>query len=284
MKHKKMKEFMLVILIIFIAGILVNPAGHAIKIKNDTLKKEKITQTSNTPDLIISKVKIKTLYRERETKNINYKPYDLQVIVTVKNIGDGYIFRPEISKIYVSIKVDGKDKGYISFDDKSYFWNPGCEVTKKKVFDNLIKDGNAHEFSYMVDCFNEVKEENEDNNILFDEYKIPNKAPYKPSIGYDKDRKAYWASTGDHENDEIRYGWDLDNDNIVDKWSNYTESAKSIYFFSERYKKVKVLAEDVYGAKSEWSDICKKSKQKITITSILIKYFYNILGNIYIVK
>lgn len=268
MRHKNIMPLVSTFFIIF---MLVNP-GNAVKIRNTlTSEKEKIISTGDLPDLIVSKVKIKVLYRQREIDNIDYKPYVLEVAVTLKNIGDGYILTyGKDCDIYASISVDGIEKGSISFYDGRYFWAPGFEVTQKKIFTNLIHDNGVHDFMYVADSKEKIDEENEENNVFHDNYEIPNKAPYKPVINYNKDEKAYWASTGDPESDEVRYGWDLDNDDIVDTWSDYTKSAEVVYLPSERLDKVKVLAEDVYGAKSEWSDVCNK-----TVDYSLIKFLLN---------
>lgn len=267
MKHRNV---ILLLLTFFIIFMLVNP-GNAIKIKNTiTPKNKNIVTADELPDLIVSKVKIKTLYRQREVDNIDYKPYVLEVTVTLKNIGDGYILTyGKDCDIYASISVDGVEKGSISFYDGRYFWAPGVEVTQKKIFTNLIHDNGVHDFMYVADCKEKIKEKNEDNNVFHDDYEIPNKAPYKPCINYNKDKKAYWAATGDPEGDEVRYGWDLDNDDIVDTWSEYTETSEIVYLPSERYDKVKVLAEDIYGAKSEWSDVCNKTVTQDLAKSLL---------------
>jgi len=69
----------------------------------------------------------------------------------------------------------------------------------------------------------------------------------------------YWStSTIDLDGEDIRYGWDWDEDGIVEQWSEYYSSGDTCTtgFMALEYDtfNLRVIAEDIYGAESEWSD------------------------------
>jgi PKD repeat protein len=80
-----------------------------------------------------------------------------------------------------------------------------------------------------------------------------------PSSGYAGYSLTFKASSTDADGDEIRYGFDWNNDGTEDQWTNYHASGAdgsiTHSWAGEGTYYVKVRAEDKYGAKSEWSDV-----------------------------
>lgn len=63
----------------------------------------------------------------------------------------------------------------------------------------------------------------------------------------------------DPDDDSIRYGWDWNDDNVIENWTQYSPSGATIEI-SHRFSQidvynVKVIAEDNVGYQSEWSEI-----------------------------
>ncbi len=82
--------------------------------------------------------------------------------------------------------------------------------------------------------------------------------PNGPAYGYVDILYNYSTFTSDPDNDAIFYGWDWDRDNIEDEWtgayvSGDTCTVSHIWHDPGTYE-VKVMARDIYGAISDWSD------------------------------
>jgi len=91
-----------------------------------------------------------------------------------------------------------------------------------------------------------------------------NSPPSKPTIsgvtnGYTGMSYSFSAKSYDEEGDKIRYGFDWNNDGNVDEWSGLEDSGKMVTkshsWNSEGVYYIRVIAEDEYGASSEWSDL-----------------------------
>ena len=86
--------------------------------------------------------------------------------------------------------------------------------------------------------------------------------PSGPPSGKIKTTYSYSTSTIDPNGDKVKYGWDWNGDNIVDQWDdnngNYHNSGTTIAIThswdNEGTYNIKVKAEDINGAQSEWSD------------------------------
>ncbi|MCD6361981.1 MAG: PKD domain-containing protein [Armatimonadetes bacterium] len=80
-----------------------------------------------------------------------------------------------------------------------------------------------------------------------------------PSSGYTGISYTFTVSSTDPDGDKIRYGFDWNNDGVVDEWSNYYESGvistASHSWSSPGSYQIKVIAEDEHGLQSDWSDI-----------------------------
>ena len=103
---------------------------------------------------------------------------------------------------------------------------------------------------------------------------IVSNAPSKPILngptyGYTNVTYSFEASAYDIDGDRIRYGFDWNNDSIVDEWTTWYNSNESAICNHSWEKKgvyaIKIIAEDENGVKSEWSNILLIN---ITILSI----------------
>ncbi len=95
-------------------------------------------------------------------------------------------------------------------------------------------------------------------------YPLPPSAPEKPAgITYGYINKSYDFSSVaiDPSNFNISYGWDWNNDDIVDEWTAYYKSGEkctiSHTWNKEGTYEIKVKAKNEYGAYSSWSPILK---------------------------
>lgn len=86
---------------------------------------------------------------------------------------------------------------------------------------------------------------------------IPEK-PDGPSEGVQYGELTFSTSTTDPEGEQIRYGWDFDEDDVVDKWTNFYNSGETVYV-SHTWEEtgeydIKVIAEDLNNRQSGWSE------------------------------
>jgi len=94
----------------------------------------------------------------------------------------------------------------------------------------------------------------------------PDKSPNKPVGTYDKNTQKMKVKTTDPEEHKIRYGVDWDGDGEVDEWTDYVDSGEEVEIdCTGRTGTVKVIAEDEYGAQSEWTSVKAKNKAVNTI-------------------
>ena len=95
--------------------------------------------------------------------------------------------------------------------------------------------------------------------IYYGENNLPDipKKPIGPSIGMIDKSYVFTTNTTDPNEDNVKYGWDWDGDNIVDEWTDFYESGKDIdtphVWNSPGIYNVKVKAQDTKGAKSGFS-------------------------------
>ncbi len=85
---------------------------------------------------------------------------------------------------------------------------------------------------------------------------IPKK-PIGPSKGMIDKSYTFTTSTIDPNEDNVKYGWDWDGDNIVDEWTGFYESGEDIdithTWTNSGIYNIKVKAQDEKGAKSDFS-------------------------------
>jgi hypothetical protein len=115
----------------------------------------------------------------------------------------------------------------------------------------------------------------------------PNK-PNKPSgttSGKAGNSYPYSTSTTDPDGDKIKFGWDKDGDGTVDQWDDnggsYYNSGSSIStslsWSSQGTYSLKVIAEDINGAQSPWSDSLSVSmpRNNIKIPTLIYRFLEN---------
>ena len=100
------------------------------------------------------------------------------------------------------------------------------------------------------------------------EVPITPQKPQGPSTGQIGKDLLFSVNTIDPDDDDIRYGWDWNGDDVVDEWSDYmssgsTDTRPHSWMANGTYH-IKVLAEDTFEMQSEWSlpltiEIIKKS-------------------------
>jgi len=102
----------------------------------------------------------------------------------------------------------------------------------------------------------------------FADYNPNNTPPDPPTCRYDKTSDELVVSATDPDGDKVRYGVSWKNNQNVDKWSELYDSGEEVRIDCEDRKgTVGVIAEDVYGAQSDW--VLQKSKIK-TINIFLL--------------
>jgi hypothetical protein len=89
--------------------------------------------------------------------------------------------------------------------------------------------------------------------------------------------------TTDLDGDQIKYGWDFDNDEQVDKWTSFHPSNKTVMINHSWNDKdvylIKVIAEDDKGFQSEWSPSMSVSVPKYRLRTIedIFNYLFHLI-------
>jgi len=109
--------------------------------------------------------------------------------------------------------------------------------------------------------------------VEFPSYTEPaNNPPEKPACSYDRSNDELVVTATDPDGDQVRYCIDWDNDETVDQWTSYVSSGTQQRIdCSGRKGTVGVIAEDEYGALSDW--VLQKSKNKAKIFNSLQLWF-----------
>jgi len=77
--------------------------------------------------------------------------------------------------------------------------------------------------------------------------------PDKPTCAYDKTKDELVVTATDPDGDQIRYGVSWNNNQSVDKWTEFYDSGEEVTINCEGKKgTIGVIAEDIYGAMSDW--------------------------------
>lgn len=94
---------------------------------------------------------------------------------------------------------------------------------------------------------------------------VKNTPPYNPQkpdnheIGWINTYYYFKTKTTDYNGDNVKYGWDWNNDGTVDTWTGFYSSGQicsvSHYWDSIGEKTIKVMAKDTHGGESSWSEI-----------------------------
>jgi len=98
--------------------------------------------------------------------------------------------------------------------------------------------------------------------IFQEENNLPPEKPTTPSghISINvRENSTYRSSSHDQDNDSIRYGWDWDGDDNVDEWTKTYSPEETSVTTIHQWKingtySIKVKAQDLHGAESQWSD------------------------------
>jgi hypothetical protein len=110
-------------------------------------------------------------------------------------------------------------------------------------------------------------------------------APFKPgkpdgpTSGKTGQAQTYKTSTIDPNGDDVSFGWDWNDDDVVDEWSDFVgsgvESSISHTFESEYTGNIKVKAKDTNDEESPWSDPLSVSmpRKDILIRTIMERFF-----------
>jgi len=78
--------------------------------------------------------------------------------------------------------------------------------------------------------------------------------PDGPASGQSGQSLTYSTSSTDPDGDEIKYGWDWNNDGVVEWWVTSKSRSHIWYNNGEKTYSIRVKAKDEYGLESEWSD------------------------------
>ncbi len=133
----------------------------------------------------------------------------------------------------------------IGMDFDNYI-DGGIAIADNKIIVSSVESDDSGEVWGGVYCFDKS-----DSNL----------PPNSPSINYDEYNHLLALISIDPEGDKIRYGISWDNDQTVDEWTVFCESSTYVYVVcDDRRGEVGVVAEDEYGAQSDWVSITSKSK------------------------
>jgi hypothetical protein len=94
---------------------------------------------------------------------------------------------------------------------------------------------------------------------------LPPEKPNTPSGNITvniRQNTSYRSSSHDPDNDSIRYGWDWDGNGTVDEWTKWYSPNATLVDLIHQWKingtfYIKVKAQDIHGAESQWSDSLK---------------------------
>lgn len=111
------------------------------------------------------------------------------------------------------------------------------------------------------------------DDFCFKTYGYNNNPPNKPSTSYKRATDELIITATDSDEDQIRYGVSWDNDGNVDQWTEFYNSGDEASIdCNGRKGTVGLIAEDEFGAQSDW--VIQKSKSKAINT-----LFFDLLEN-----
>lgn len=95
-----------------------------------------------------------------------------------------------------------------------------------------------------------------------------NQSPTIISLWYDVYSNHIGVTAEDPDNDTIRYGISWNNSSIIDEWTEFQWSGVEVEIVCWGHNDpAGVIAEDIYGARSQWNSI--KAKTKVINTPFL---------------
>jgi hypothetical protein len=147
-------------------------------------------------------------------------------------------------------------------------------------------DGTVIEAENMIDIHPAGIVFTDEREGDYDIYWVPvGNAPFKPgkpdgpTSGKTGQAQTYKTSTIDPNGDDVSFGWDWNDDDVVDEWSDFVgsgvESSISHTFESEYTGNIKVKAKDTNDEESPWSDPLSVSmpRKDILIRTIMERFF-----------
>lgn len=282
MKNKIKKLLIVFIVNLFLVTIFLPflTTGTNIQTPNKISTSKKVFNLDHgLPDFIITDFELR--------KDKEKSQYYIFPCFTIENTGGDCCAGDSTIDIINKIYVDDEYVEY-PFFVPAYIWENTCwKSGESRRFEHLgtnrnrwgVKDTLEHKYTVIVDALNEVKEENEDNNNFTFIASVPNDAPnkpVKPTYYIQPELKFRFDTVAtDDDSDEIQYGWDFDNDNVVDHWSKLYKSGEvhsvcNVEIDISQIKYVKVKARDAWGDEGEWSD---PIGNKIRISQVSLRLF-----------
>jgi len=97
--------------------------------------------------------------------------------------------------------------------------------------------------------------------------------PNIPTCNYEKESDELNVTSMDIEGDRVKYGVSWNNDGNVDQWTELHDSDAEVRINCEGRKGVVgVIAEDEFGAQSEWTSVKVKNK---TFNTLFLTFLHN---------
>ncbi len=134
------------------------------------------------------------------------------------------------------------DSDYIIYY-RTFFYEPGSYQNNVTVVGNDYLYDRDSAIAHIIGC------ENRPPNI-------PRK-PSGPTLGCIEMLYSYSTNTTDPDDDNVKYGWDWNGDDIVDEWTGFYPSGETVTtnhsWTTDGVYDIKVKAEDVHGDQSNFS-------------------------------
>jgi hypothetical protein len=220
-----------------------------------------------------------------------YNPEDFDTTVTVcirdnlkgENLASAFVN----TKNFIDFNTPHQDY-YVEFDFPDIHVTPGqilyivCDSWGNETFKvGWYLDTSANRYEYgsaWYFRFGEYWEKMENWDFRFATYGRNNNPPNQPVCEYDSFNDNLIITAIDIDGDLVRYGVSWDNNETIDQWTSYVDSGTEQHINClGRKGTVGVVAEDVYGAQSDWV----LAYSKINIYHTLMKESYTPFSKIF---
>lgn len=132
-------------------------------------------------------------------------------------------------------------------------------------------DGTYNAGSAWYFMFNSYWDEMEEADFCFDTYGRNNNPPNIPTVEYHKGNNELIISSIDSENHQVRFGISWTNDQTVDQWTDFVDSGTELRIECiGSQDTVGIIAEDEYGAQSDWVSVQSKHRSIVTSENTII--------------
>jgi hypothetical protein len=240
MERKCVKRRYIFATIVIISLLVPLSTISATSMQSDLFKSSMLAETSMVPDLVYFPTSHDFgIVQEGDTYQTTFQIWNGGTATLTWNLG---IVHTWISPNPTSGSSTGpSDKDTVTVTIDTTGLTPGVHNGFVSISAN---DGGGIRY-FNIQC-----EVNEPPNT-------PSK-PTGPSTGETGIYYTYSTSTTDPEGDTIRYGWDLNDDNVIDFWSTYYYPSGATYSVNIRFKTaatyhLRVKAEDEHGGQSSFS-------------------------------